>query len=144
VDLSSATEILEVANRTVTIHVGVGSIEDNSFLGYEYAGTELNVYTWKNYTAHEQLEDLFWFDDSECLGSVLEAGYGNITSEYLYRYAAPLMNTGDTLLAVYDFWEQIVYLSYSEYKSGTPAYVRPMTVLNMTELFAFPPAWEVL
>jgi len=76
------------------------------------------------------------------MGWNLESGYGNLTAAYMYQTVAALEQTGDTMLGVYDFENQIVYLAYPDYKSNTPAYVRPMVELNMTNLFAMIDAIE--
>ena len=124
----------------------MGALEQNELRGIEYAAKTFVVYDDLNYTspypkAHPTLPGVFYLDkhvqpsDDPCLGSTLSAGYGNLTATYLYQTSAALLETGDTLLAVYDFSAQEVYLAYSDYLSGTPAYVRPMVLFNMTELF---------
>jgi len=49
-NLSEAVEYLENAKRTWSIHVGVGSREDNALLGFDYAAHVLNIYTDHNHS----------------------------------------------------------------------------------------------
>jgi len=145
-DLDSGIQILKESHRTWQIFVGLGSREDNQLRGIEYSAKVLNVYDDKNYTtpypnAHPQMDGVVFFDkhvqpsNDPCLGSILKAGYGHITPDYLFRTGAGLHKTGDTLLAIYDFANQGVYIAYSEYGTGNPAYNRSMTYLDMTALF---------
>jgi len=55
----------------------------------------------------------------------------------LFYNTALTSETGDSLLAVYDFKAQTVLLSYAEYLGEqTPAYNRSGMLFNMTELFS--------
>jgi len=53
-----------------------------------------------------------------------------------------MSQSGDTLLAVYDFTANTVYIAFSQ--NGTPAYSRSMMELNMTQLFALQPNMTTL
>jgi hypothetical protein len=41
---------LNAAQRTAMIHLGVASVPDNTFRGFDYAANLLNTYDDKNYT----------------------------------------------------------------------------------------------
>lgn len=93
-NLSQAVDRIFNAKRTQRIHIGIGSLADNSFLGFEYSEKIVNVYNDKNYTytaAHPQMDGVMFWDkhvqpsNDPCLGSILETGYGNIDTEYLFR-----------------------------------------------------------
>jgi len=81
------------------------------------------------------MEGVFYFDTDDCLAQTLTPEYGNITPEYMFRTVAPLKNTGNAMLAIYDFVPQIAYLSYGNYTTSNPGYNRSMNILNMTQLF---------
>jgi len=74
------------------------------------------------------------FSCNPCVGNLMANQYGNITASWLARYPAPMSQSGDTILAVYDFAANFVYIAYSW--NGTPAYNRSQFSLNMTTLFA--------
>jgi len=145
-DLASSVEMLESADRTWQMFLGVGSVEDNKLLGFEYAAKELIVYDDQNYTtpypeAHPQLDGIVYWDryvqpsNNSCVGENLKESYGNITAEFLFRTIGGLSPTGNTLSTVFDFKRQSVYISFADYETGNPAYNRSMTFLNMTQLF---------
>jgi len=145
-DLQSSVDLIFKAPRTCTVHVGIGSRADNAFEGVEMSFKEVHIFNDKNYTytdAHPQLDGVMFWDKykqpsgHECLGRILEAGHGLIDAEFLFREAAPLHETGDTQVVVYDFKRETVYLSYSEPKTGAKAFVRPLIKLNMKNLLDF-------
>ena len=83
----------------MAIHLGVGSLPDKTFRGFDYASNMMNVYDDKNYThygvAHPQLNGTFWYDkwaqpnynthDPICLASIMMGTLGKITPEVMYR-----------------------------------------------------------
>jgi len=82
------------------------------------------------------MEDVIYIADHMCVGQLLKDQYGNITPEYLYRVVAPSAPTGDTMLAVYDFDANEVYLAIAA-DDQIPAYNKSLFYLNMTQLFSF-------
>jgi hypothetical protein len=49
------------------IHIGIGSVPDKLFRGFDYAANFLFMYTDKNYThydklSHPQLDGIFYYD----------------------------------------------------------------------------------
>jgi len=144
--INSSLVMLEDAKRTYQIYVGVGSNDDKTFRGFTYAAKELNMYSDLNWShpfspAHPQMNGIMYWDetakqDSPCFGQIFAQNYGIIDAQLLYQVAAPSQPTGDTQLAIYDFAQQVVYVSYPSYGSNpTPAYSRNMIFLNMTSLF---------
>lgn len=89
-----AIEYLENAHRTCAFYLGVGG--ENYFEICEYAAAYLKHYNWTNWhfsDVHPKLEDTLWkayHDDTACFKSIVEAHYGNITAETIYRYMAPM------------------------------------------------------
>lgn len=53
----------------------------------------------------------------------------------MFKFATALGETGNALVAVYDFENMVTYLAYSEYAKSVNAYERPVFKLNLTELF---------
>lgn len=104
-NLSEAVDMIFSANRTQRIHLGIGSLEDNSFLGFEYSEKFVYVFNDKNYTAyseaHPQMDGIMFWDkhsqpsNDPCLGNILEAGYGEIDNDFLFRTIPGYHQTGD-------------------------------------------------
>jgi isopenicillin-N N-acyltransferase-like protein len=141
-NLEDSIAIMENANRTCNIYVGLGSRPDNSFRGFQYAGTELIMYTDQNWSApfsswHPQMDGVIFWDkgeDNACIGSILQANYGNITPALLYQQVVALRQTGDTIVAVFSYDTNEVWFAFAS--NLLPAYNNPMIYLNMTEIFA--------
>lgn len=144
-NLSDAIEIIGSAKKTCQLFLGVGSLDDNEAVLMGYNPHSFYVWTDQNFTnntaAHPQLDGVVYIDKYEqpsahpCLGSTLSQGYGELDAEYMFRVAAPNSQTGDAMLVVYDFGNQITYVAYPDVANGVPAYQRAMTPINMTELF---------
>jgi len=77
------------------IHLGWGSLPDNTFRGADYAANFVTFYDDKNYTHYDQntpqLDGLFYYDKGavpysgdKCMGNVLRANHGKITAATLY------------------------------------------------------------
>lgn len=111
-NLDDAIEYIFNAKRTQRIHIGLGSLANNSFVGIEYSEKIVNIYNDKNYTyteAHPQMDGVMFWDkhvqpsNNPCLGSILETGYGNIDAEFLFRTVCGVAETGDGQVCVFDF-----------------------------------------
>mmetsp|Transcript_36377 Transcript_36377/g.32648 ORF Transcript_36377/g.32648 Transcript_36377/m.32648 type:complete len:246 (+) Transcript_36377:385-1122(+) len=114
-DLESGIGIMWDAMKTWKIYVGLGATSDNVFRGIEYGHDGLIIFDDKNFTTpnatvHPKMDGVVYWDKHDkqpsndpCLGASLEAGYGSLTPEYLFRNSTAMLMTGDTLLAVYDF-----------------------------------------
>lgn len=65
-NLSDAIDRIFNAKRTQKIFIGIGSLEDNSFLAVQYSEKIVNVINDKNYTsysaAHPQIDGVVYFD----------------------------------------------------------------------------------
>lgn len=141
-NLEDSIALLYNANRTCNIYVGLGSKPDNSFRGFQYAHTELLMYTDQNWSApfsswHPQMDGVIFWDkgeDNACIGSILQTNYGNITAALLYQQVVALRQTGDTIVAVFSYDTNEVFFSFAS--NLLPAYNNPMLYLNMTEIFA--------
>jgi len=88
------------------IHLGVGSVPDKLFRGFDYAANALYMYTDNNYThydpvAHPQLDGIFFYDkgvqpsDNACIASIISAQHGNITPQTFYQDVAGWHSTGN-------------------------------------------------
>lgn len=140
-NLEDAVNTLYDSNRTYEVFLGVGSQVDHSFRGFQYAYAQLNMYTDQNWTYnfsdyHPQLDGVIYFADggsNTCIANILEANYGNITAELIYRQITGLHHTGNTIMAVYSYDTNEVYLSFAT--NLQPAYLNPIFYLNMTQLF---------
>lgn len=143
-DLQSTVNQLFKTPRTCTIHVGVGSKKDNSFYGLEIAWNALHIYNDKNYTnyteAHPQMDGVMFWDKhpqpskDACLGAIIKENYGKIDAEFIHKEAAPLHQTGDTQIVIYDFKRDTAYLSYSDPVRHVKAFHRPILKLDMKKL----------
>jgi len=126
-DLESAVAIIDNATRTWAIDVGISSKVDGELEILQYTHENTVVFAEKNATdpcssnpnAHPVLPGLLYIDVfgdpacNPCVGNMFLNEYGNITADFLYRNPAPMSQTGDTLLAVYDFTDNYVYVAFS-------------------------------
>jgi len=157
--VDTALTMLVNAQRTCSIHLGLGSYERNTsvvseenvgFRGIEYSANEFNVYNWQdmfNTPAHPQLKKVVYWDKhvqpsgDPCLGSLLVESYGHLDSASIIRNITSLAETGDALNLVLDYGENAAYIAYSapdDPKGPLEAFNRPHTRLDMAKLFAEP------
>jgi len=142
--------VLATANRTWAISVGISSRKDTEFEIVQYEERSLDIMAEHNSTQpcsnssdHPIVPGILYIDVfgdgacNPCVGDLFMSQYGNITAEFLYRNPAPMSESGDTMLAVYDFDANFVYIAFSQ--NGTAAYTRPQMAFNMTMLFSFEP-----
>eukprot|EP01015_Nassula_variabilis_P007751 TRINITY_DN1601_c0_g1_i1.p1 TRINITY_DN1601_c0_g1~~TRINITY_DN1601_c0_g1_i1.p1 ORF type:complete len:191 (-),score=38.81 TRINITY_DN1601_c0_g1_i1:31-603(-) len=146
-DLDSAIDILKNSKRTCEIFLGLGSAKNNQFRAITYNQTNLEVFDDKNCTVcgsdetHPQIDgvvylDKFWQPSkNQCLGKLLSENNGKIDAEVLFREVAGYHQTGDSQVAVFDFKRSIVYVSYSEFGTGEPAYNRRPFIVDMNYFF---------
>jgi len=145
-DLESAMTVLHTANKTWAINVAVSSRLDNELEIVQQDTDIFNVIAEHNETVtcsnpddHPVRPGLLYMDVysdfscNPCVGNLFANEYGNITASWLARNPAPMSQSGDTILAVYDFDANFVYIAFSY--NGTPAYSRSQIALNMTMLF---------
>lgn len=157
--IDTALTMLANAQRTCSIHLGLGSTERNSsnsdddtigFRGIEYSARELNIFDWQdmfNTRAHPRLRDVVYWDkhvqpsNNPCLGSLLVEAYGKLDAPTIIRNITSLSETGDTLNLVLDYAENAAYLAFSapdDPQGPLEAYKRVHTRLDMAKLFAEP------
>lgn len=95
------------------IHLGYGSLPDNSFRGVDFAANTLIFYDDKNYTryaagTHPQLDGVFFYDrhvqpsGSTCIANILTPAHGSITPETLFRDVAGYHRSGNAQVIVMD------------------------------------------
>lgn len=146
-NLADVEERLTNANRTMMIHNGWGSLPDNSFRGVDYAANFIKFYDDKTWIgefndAHPQMDGIFYYDKhcqpsyNRCVGEILQANYGQITPEVIYRDVAGYHATGDTQMVVMDPAGQQIWAAWSEYKTGVPAYKRSPIHIRLSDFWA--------
>jgi hypothetical protein len=157
--IDTALTMMINAQRTCSIHLGLGSYERNTstnsnpimgFRGIEYSAKEFNVFNWQdmfNTRAHPQLKNVVYWDKhvqpsgNPCLGSLIVDAYGHLDPETIIRNITSLSKTGDALNLVFDYAENAAYIAFSapDDKQGPlEAYNRVHTRLDMAKLFAEP------
>ena len=74
-----------------------------------------------------------------CLADLLQAQWGNITAEYLYRYVSPVLQTGSLHVAVYDYKNKLMYISnaakWDPPHNQTKGYDRPFIQIDLDKEF---------
>ena len=146
--LEEALSTMKNANRTCTIHVGVGDGVENEFRGVEMAKDYFQEFNWTtlNYTNHPAIKDVVYWDKHQqpshfdCLPRLLEAAHGAITAEYLALNVSGVGETGDYHSVAFDYAEKIAFFANSRKTNVTTgnlnAYARQYTWLNVSALFA--------
>jgi len=149
-DVDSALARIANTARTCSIWLGLGDPE-NEFKAVGYSHDYVLIYddnTFPVYPAHPRMNGVVYIDKhvqpshNPCLASLLQKYYGNLTPSVIKTYVTALHQTGDMHIAIYDFKENLVYVSNaSPYVNNTyiPAYNRQFIQLDMTALFAVQP-----
>lgn len=132
-------------NRTMRIHIGMGSLPDNSFRGLDYSENVVENFNDVNYTnyspQHPQIDGVFYFDkhvqpsNDECVGNILKDAVPNITPATLYRDVAGFHQTGDTQVCAMDLTSQEIWVSYSEFGTNVKAYLRSPIHIKLQEFW---------
>jgi isopenicillin-N N-acyltransferase like protein len=94
------------------------------------------------------MQDVVYLDKSyqpssdPCLGSLLQKYYGNLDAVKILQYVAPVHQSGDMHLAVYDYAQNYMYVASAspvpangDASQVIPAYNRPFIRLDMASLF---------
>jgi len=90
------------ADRTCSVYLGIGSSVNNTYRIVEYSYKELNIFddtNWHFDDRHPKTPGLFWkayHDGDPCFKNLLIPKYGKIDPELIYRYVAPMSETGDS------------------------------------------------
>lgn len=156
--VEDSTNRIKDANRTCDLVLAVGDGKapgPDSFRAFEYsASVAINMTDYNmgpdNNTWHPKMTDVAYLGmDWDCPGynfalhQQLQAFYGNITAANTIQYIVPIVQTGDTHCAVYDFDRNAMYVSFLRHTNSTVgpdlAYDRQFTRLDMTALFNEPP-----
>ena len=103
---------LIAAARTAMLHLGFGSLPDNTFRGVDYASNLVIFYNDQNYTRysaeHPQMNGIFFYDKhvqpstDPCVANILTAALGSITPATLYRDVAGFHETGNAQVVAMD------------------------------------------
>jgi len=146
------------ANRTCDLILGVGDGNANTFRGFAYSETQLEVYDdtnlqpWNNTadTWHPRIPDIvYWGMDWLCPGYTrplahqLNSLYGQLNAENTITSIGAIVQTGDVHIGIYDLTDQLLYVSFmaatnSSVQTPQMAYDRQFTRLNLTEIFSEP------
>lgn len=132
---------LNNAKRTCSIFAGFGANHSKEFRVAFYGHEEVLVYddfNYPSYAAHPKLQGLVYVDkhtqpsDDPCMGGLMQRYHGSFTPELIIRSVVGPMGSGDMHAAVYDFNNQVVYVSIAGSPPGqpssttiVPAYARP-------------------
>ncbi|KAA0153182.1 hypothetical protein FNF27_07763 [Cafeteria roenbergensis] len=155
--LTAATHRIKTANRTCDLVLAVGDGKQpgpESFRAFEYsASVAINMTDYNmapnNDTWHPKMKDVAYLGmDWDCPGynavlhRQLATSYRNITAATTIRDIVPIVQTGDTHVAVYDFAREHMYVSFMRHANSTvgpdSAYDRQFTRLDMPSLFNEP------
>ncbi|TNV78538.1 hypothetical protein FGO68_gene6550 [Halteria grandinella] len=145
-DMHDVERLLTDTYRTAMIHLGVGSSVDNTFRGVDYSSNDLIFYDDTNYTHystdyHPQYDGIFYYDrhvqpsGSTCLKSIIDANYGSITPEMLYKTVGGYHKTGDATIVVMDPAGQKMWIGFSQYMTTVNAYTRSPLYVDLTQFW---------
>jgi isopenicillin-N N-acyltransferase-like protein len=130
--------------------VGDGKLQTDSFRGFQYSHSVLNVFSDTNLqplneTWHPRLQNIvYWGMDWLCpsynqrFSEQLHEHYGNISAEVTISHILPSIDSGNLQAVIYDLTDNFVYVAYGFVKNNKTkvnAFDRPFVALNMTELF---------
>eukprot|EP00048_Salpingoeca_helianthica_P017759 m.238896 g.238896 ORF g.238896 m.238896 type:complete len:424 (+) comp22108_c0_seq1:142-1413(+) len=147
-NLDAALLLLQNANRTCAVNLGLGDHATNRFVGVQMAAHAFGIVTDTtfNYTHHPALPDVVYMDkydqptSNSCLATLLQQYYGQITAALLATHVAPVSQTGDLHAAVFDYHNKLAYFANARKSSvatgGLNSYDRQFTRLDMAALFA--------
>ena len=142
-----AIAMIQSANRTCAIHLGIGDTATNTFRGLDIAKKAFQVYNWTmTWRNHPVIRDVFYWDKHvqpshwPCLGGLLQQYNGNISAYNLAMEVAPKSKTGDFHMATFDYATLTAYFSNAQKSYITTgqqtAYARQVTRLDVKALFA--------
>eukprot|EP00010_Vexillifera_abyssalis_P002857 CAMPEP_0201552088 /NCGR_PEP_ID=MMETSP0173_2-20130828/13637_1 /ASSEMBLY_ACC=CAM_ASM_000268 /TAXON_ID=218659 /ORGANISM="Vexillifera sp., Strain DIVA3 564/2" /LENGTH=441 /DNA_ID=CAMNT_0047962507 /DNA_START=21 /DNA_END=1346 /DNA_ORIENTATION=+ len=148
-DIDSALSRIANARRTCSIFVGVGDGESNQFRAVEYSHDYVEFYNDHNYPLyanHPRMEGLVYIDkhtqpsNDPCFTELLQHYYGEIDPSVTLHNITSQFQTGDMHIAIYDYLENMMYISNAGiYDESTqtvdPAYNRQFTRLDMTQMW---------
>jgi hypothetical protein len=146
-----AHEMMQSANRTCAIWVGVGDSKSNQFDTFNYAGVELNLIN-ATFPGHEYLPDMRYVNKhvqpshNPCFQNLLKDNYGNIAPEVFIRDVLPIEQTGSTHVGIFDYAAGFSYFAHTAPPANVTSpipdpnaqlgYDRPFIRLDHRKLFA--------
>jgi hypothetical protein len=147
-DTSAAMNRIYNARRTCSIFVGLGDAT-NRFALVEYSHDYVKEFDNGNfpwYEPHVYQKDVLYFDKHTqpshhpCMPALMKKHYGRYDAATTLRYITPVVQTGNMLLAFYEYADMKLYLSNASPGNATggdvvPAYNRPAVVFDMTTEF---------
>lgn len=144
-NIQEAQDMLTSTNRTMKIHLGLGSSVDKTFRGVNYAHNFIDFFDDKNYRhygpEHPQLNGVFYYDklmqpsSDVCMASIITAQHKQITPETMYRDIAGFHRTGDAQVIVMDPEGQQIWASWSQYGARIDAYERPPIHIDLNKFW---------
>lgn len=154
--LEDAVKIVQDANRTMNLLVGIGDGHAQEARGIKYTSESATVYNADDLepynattdTWHPRINDtLYWAMDWNCptfdtvMADQLQRSHGDITAAKLIRRILPIVNTGNLHVAIYDYSadSNIMYVSNAKKPSASGAsdsYLRTYIKYDMDKLFA--------
>jgi len=145
------------AIRTCNLILGVGDAKTGDFNSVQYSNSVANFITPDNFlpandTWHAPIDDVVYFgmdwlcpNYSEVLHDRLEENWGKIDPEIAVKDIIARTQTGNLHIAVYDLADEAAYLSFAKRsdddddETGSMAYERSFTKLDLEDLFKTPP-----
>lgn len=151
-DMTEVFSIINNANRTCGIHLGVGDGTTNIFRGFEINEKQVLVFndtTITPYPQHPTLSGIMYWDKGEqptgsyCLSSLLQQYYGQLDAELLVTTIAAQEQSGDLHCASFDYTNMVAYFAnarktWDATDGPLNAYDRQFTKLDMKALFSEP------
>lgn len=152
-DTDSALSRIATANRTCSIWIGLGDYYNQQFKIVAYSNQLVQIINPRNfvpYPNHNSYGDLLFINKhvqpstEPCMNDIISKWYGSLDAVTLFQQVTALEQTGNMHIAVYDFSNQLMYVSNASPGDGhgnnvTNAYDQPFIRYNMTELWNMPP-----
>jgi hypothetical protein len=152
-NLDEALEIIESANRTCNLIIGIGSGKDGVANGVEYSGYVAVPYNDTtllpvNDTWHQQIDSVVYNGmDWDCPGYTsklhdeLSQYHGSIDAATTIAHILPTVQTGNLHIMVSDLTASEIYISflrrtYADESEPFYAYERQFTMFDMKTLFS--------
>eukprot|EP00744_Colponema_vietnamica_P003595 GILI01005486.1.p1 GENE.GILI01005486.1~~GILI01005486.1.p1 ORF type:complete len:346 (+),score=79.60 GILI01005486.1:142-1179(+) len=147
---AEAIASIQNANRTCSIHVGIGSAADNDFSGLLIAAKYFDVPSASSmvWPGHPYYPGVLYWDSHKqpsqnpCLSDLLQQNYGAITAEMMALQIAPLAQTGEFHCVTFDYEAKYAFIANSRKTYDTEgsdnAYMRQFTRVDMGKLFSEP------
>ena len=147
IDTDSALSRIATANRTCSIWIGIGDYFNQQFKIVAYSNQLVEIINPRNfvpYQNHPTYSDLLFINKhvqpstEPCMNDIINKWYGSIDALVLFQQITALEQTGNMHIAVYDFSNQLMYISNASPGDGhgnnvTNAYDQPFIRFNMTE-----------